>query len=293
MKELFQTKCPVYFALILVCAATLHAGCNQQSYGSPVGYDLNKPEKVQLGKVLNEISGLAFNPENNSLLSISDSKRKVIEINLLKHKLKDYTGNVVPPDSDIEDLVRTDSVIYMLASKGIIYAVPPHKQDTTGVRAYPFWSHDRNDFETLYYDPIAKGLIMLCKTCAGEKEEGLHNGYRFDLKTRQFDTTAYYTIDDRNVKEVLKDDNGKFRPSAAAIHPVSRRLYILSSAGNLLVVADTHGQIIEAYQLNPDLYPQAEGIAFAPNGDMFICNEGKYGNATLLMFKYNEKEKKK
>jgi hypothetical protein len=66
----------------------------------------------------------------------------------------------------------------------------------------------------------------------------------------------------------------------------------LSSAGNLLVIADTRGKIIEAYNLDPDLFPQAEGIAFAPNGDMFITNEGKNGPPTLQLFKYQNSKNK-
>jgi uncharacterized protein YjiK len=58
------------------------------------------------------------------------------------------------------------------------------------------------------------------------------------------------------------------------------------------VVADNKGQPIEAYNLNPDEFPQAEGIAFAPNGDMYISNEGKFGGkATLQIFPYQNKKK--
>jgi hypothetical protein len=63
----------------------------------------------------------------------------------------------------------------------------------------------------------------------------------------------------------------------------------LSSAGQLLVIADTKGRVEEVYPLNPDKFPQAEGITFAPNGTMYISNEGKYGHPTLLMFPYNGK----
>jgi uncharacterized protein YjiK len=286
MRKLIQTKCPIFYVTLLVCAVTLHTGCNQQSYKSPDGYDLGKPEKMQLGKVLNEISGLYYDTDDNTLLAISDSKRKVFQINIKRQKLKDYTGNVVPPDKDIEDLVRIDSEIYMLSSRGIIYQVPLHGQDTTGTHAYQIPLEGKNDFETIYYDPSAKGLILLCKTCAHEKEEGIHNAYRFDLQTKAFDSTAYYTIRDKDVAAILKDDKVKFWPSAAAIHPLNKRLYILVSADQLLVIADTHGQVIEAYHLNPDQHPQAEGIAFAPNGDMYISNEAKYGNATLQIFRY-------
>ena len=84
-----------------------------------------------------------------------------------------------------------------------------------------------------------------------------------------------------------------FDPSAAAIHPIDKKLYILSSAGNLLVIADKNGKPLLGYNLNPDDHPQAEGIAFAPNGDMYITNEGKYGTPTLQLFKYKGKNKNK
>jgi SdiA-regulated len=291
MKKLIQTKCPLLVLGCHVCALTLLLACNQPSYRSPEGYDLKKPVKMELGKVLNEISGLTWYPANNALLAISDSKDKVFEINIDKRKLKDYTDKVVGPQNDLEDLVKVDSMLYLLSSKGIIYQIPPDKR-MENVVAYTFSPDTKNDFETLYYDPQANSLVMLCKTCAFEKDKGTHSAFRFDLKTKTFDSTAFYTIDDQEVYKMVKDDNAKFRPSAAAIHPLNNRLYILASAGNLLVIADTHGQVLEVYHLNPDEFPQAEGIAFAPNGDMYISNEGKYGGkATLLQFSFQNGKK--
>ena len=291
MNQLNQTKCPALIGTLLVCAITLLFGCKEQSYTSPEGYDINKPQKENLGKVLNEISGISFNGDNNTLLAISDSKPKVLEINLNKQKLKDYTDRVVPPNSDIEDVVKVDSAVYMLSSKGIIFEVQRRK-DSIPVRSYTFPSSDQNDFETLYYDPSVNSLIMVCKKCPVDKGKDMRTAYRFDLAKKQFDSAAYYTFSTVDVKKLLKDDNAKFEPSAAAIHPINKRLYVLSSAGNLLVIADTRGKIIEAYELNPEQFPQAEGIAFAPNGDMFISNEGKYGAPTLQEFKYHQDKKK-
>lgn len=291
MNQLIQTKCPILLWMLLVCTITLPIGCKQQSYASPQGYDLNKPQKENLGKVLNEISGITFNEENNSLLAISDSKEKIFDINLNKQKLKDYTDRIVPSKSDIEDVAKVGADVYMLSSKGIIYEVPSKKNDSLSVKEYPFWSTDQNDFETLYYDASANGLIMVCKHCPSDKGKEIRTAYRFDLYKKQFDSSAFFTFSTADVKNLLNDNDAKFDPSAAAIHPINKRLYILSSAGNLLVISDNRGKIIEAYKLNPEQFPQAEGIAFAPNGDMFITNEGKYGAATLQEFKYHEEKK--
>jgi uncharacterized protein YjiK len=294
-QSLIQTKCPLLRLTIVVCSVIALAGCNGQSYSSPEGYDLKHPQKMELGKVLNEISGITYYQENNALLAISDSKEKIFEINIDKRKLKDFTERVVGPQNDLEDLVRVDSSVFLLSSKGIIYEVPiSKKKDSNSIRAYAFNSDEKNDFETLYYDPSVNSLIMLCKTCAFEKKNDTHSAFRFDLKTRQFDPNAFYVIDEKDVKKLHKNDDSKFKPSGAAISPINKRLYILSSAGNLLVVADTKGQLMESYDLNPDLFPQAEGIAFAPNGDMYVSNEGKYGGrATLQLFSYSDKDKKK
>src|SRR5947209_7596938 len=199
-----QTKCPLLLQIVLVCTVTLISACNQQSYSSPDGYDLTKPQKMELGKVLNEISGLTYYQENNALLAISDSKEKVFELEVEKRKLKDFTDKVVGPQNDLEDLVRVDSIVYLLSSRGKIYAVPMKgKRDSSDIKSYELSSDEKNDFETLYYDPTVKGLVMLCKTCASDKSDDIHSAYRFDLATRSFDSTSLYTIDDAEVKKIL------------------------------------------------------------------------------------------
>lgn len=286
-----QNKCPLILILALWTSVCFY-GCAEEGYGSPEHYHLNQPLRSQLGKVMNEVSGICFSP-NGTLLAVSDSKEKVFAIDTRTKKLKDYTDRILPSNSDVEDLVQVDSSVYLLRSSGEIREVPPGGKDSASVKTYPSPLNGRNDFETLYYDPSAQGLVMICKSCAHEKGEGVRTAYRFDLPSKTFDSTEFFTIDKEEIKKLLKNSNAKFDPSAAAINPVDKRLYILSSAGNMLVVSDTRGKVIEAYNLNPDDFPQAEGIAFAPNGDMYISNEGKYGKPTLLVFPYAADRKKK
>lgn len=290
-KIYFQNKC---LTLWVVVAVFIAVGCKRRETLSPANYDLDRPQRSTLGKVLNEISGICF-AQKNTLLAISDSKDKIFEIHLASRKLKDHTGKIVEKDSDLEDIVQVDSSIYVLESKGVIKEINQRATDTAGISSYTLPIDGKNDFETLYYDQSAGGLIMLCKNCASEKGTGVRTAYRFDLATKTFDSAAYYTIDKGEVRRLLKNADAKFDPSAAAIHPISKRLYILSSAGHLLVITDNKGSVIEAYELNPDIFPQAEGIAFALNGDMYISNEGKYGPPTLLYFPYypNGKQKEK
>lgn len=289
---LFQRKCLLIYIIVFACTLTFLNSCKHKDYQSPAGYNLSQPVKMDVGEALVEISGITYNTDNNSLLAISDSKRHVFDVNFRKRKLSDYTDKVVAADSDLEDLVKVGDTVYLLSSRGIITAVTKGAKDSASIPSYTLNLQGQSDFESIYYDPTAKGLVIICKTCAFDKGHHARSAFRFDLVTKTFDTTVFYSFDIQEVRKLLKDDNAKFDPSAAAIHPINKRLYIVSSAGNLLVIADTRGKLIEGYKLNPEEFPQAEGIAFAPNGDMFISNEGKFGKANLLIFPYKSKEKK-
>jgi uncharacterized protein YjiK len=283
------------FFIITICITFIPTGCTERSHGSPEGYNLRHAKSFQLGKELVEISGIFYNADDTSLLAISDNKEKIYQINLKTKKLKDYTGKFAGK-FDYEDIVKVKDSSYVLISNGTILAVPKNAKDSSTTVRYRFWSQAKNDFETLYHDPSANALIMICKSCEHEKGEELRTAYKFNLSTRSFDSSEYYTISIDSVKARIKNDDANFKPSAAAIHPIEKRLYILASAGQLLVITDLKGIVLQAYRLHPDRHPQAEGIAFAPDGTMFISNEGKYGKATLQIFAYKKlpgKAKKK
>src|SRR5690349_12880225 len=120
MKELFQKGCLIAFSVFIVCALTLLTGCGNDSGSANPSYNLDKPQEMVLGKVLNEISGITYNPRDNSLVAIADNKKKIFNIMLGTKKLKDLTGDVVGPDSDLEDVVVVDSGYYILSSWGEI-----------------------------------------------------------------------------------------------------------------------------------------------------------------------------
>jgi hypothetical protein len=98
-----------------------------------------------------------------------------------------------------------------------------------------------------------------------------------------------YSIDIREIQKMLNDDKAEFKPSAAGINPVTGKLFIVASVGKLLVVADTKGKVEEVYKLDPVMFNQPEGMTFAPNGDLYISNEGGEGIATILKFSYKKK----
>jgi len=53
-----------------------------------------------------------------------------------------------------------------------------------------------------------------------------------------------------------------------------------------LVVTDLDGNVENVYMLAKKIFPQAEGLAFKSNGDMYISNEAVSSKAELLKFTY-------
>lgn len=250
---------------------------------STKGYLMQRPNKMIIDKKLNEISGIFYVQNEDAFIAIADDKKKIYKLTK-DGKVSDYF-DLELESADYEDVVKIEDTVYVLISDGTIVGI--HQTDTTFAQVkHKFPSTKKNDFETLYYDPTVESLIILCKVCADDKGKQLRSAYKFNLSTRTFDAMPYYAINSREVKDILKEGRVDFNPSGAAIHPIQKRLYVLASAGNLMVITDMRGKVQEVFRLNPTLYPQSEGIAFTPNGDLYVSNEAKLGKPTLLKIPY-------
>lgn len=276
-----------FVAALLLFLSSLLCSCEVfQRPNLSKAYMLPRPQKTFLDKKMAEVSGLFYLPKENYFLSICDDKKKVYRLNTLGEE-SDYFAQDLGASGDYEDVIKVKGTVYVLRSDGhLVEAVQSPGTDTLQVTDYPFLNNETNDFETLYYDSTVNGLVVLCKSCAHEKGQRMRTAFKFDLATKTWSPRPFYTISTKSVADALKDGKVEFKPSAAAIHPLEKRLYILSSAGHLLIVANLRGQVASVYRLNPNLYPQAEGIAFATNGDMYITNEAKLGKPSLLRLPY-------
>lgn len=246
------------------------------------GYNFSSPDdKMELGKHLKEISGMAYIPKRNLLLAENDEKGDIFTVDFAnKNDLvgKEKFGG----KGDYEDIVYTDTAIYMLVSSGIVVRVST-KDSSFATNEYELGLSGTNEFEAMYLDGDGKSLILLCKDCSKEKNE-IRKAYRFDLATQKFAAELVYTIAISKIQEILNDDKAEFKPSAAGINPTNGKLYIVASVGKVMVIASKNGEVEEVIKLDPVMYNQPEGLTFAPNGDLYISNEGGEGTATILKF---------
>jgi uncharacterized protein YjiK len=247
-------------------------------------FDLGKPdETMQLGDHLHEISGMAYIPQKDLILGENDEKGDIFVVDY-KNKNDKVEKIKFGGKGDYEDIVYTDTAVYMLISSGTIVRVDSKDSSFNTTDFVLEKGGNKNEFETMYLDKADRSIILLCKQCSKEKEE-VRNAYRFDLTTNTFSTEPLYTINISSIREMLKDDQASFKPSAGAIDPITGKLYIVASVGKLLVVASKDGKVEQVFRLDPAIYNQPEGMTFAPNGDLYISNEGGEGIATILYFK--------
>jgi uncharacterized protein YjiK len=276
------------FASFLFILLYFFTGCRNknESFTSPPEYNLNRPSIIKLPDYLSEISGMAYYPKDNAVFAISDEKAWLYKIFLSKgmeiQKWK-FAGK-----KDYEDIVLFDSTFYVLQSKGNIISLRFFSPDSITAQEYNLNLDGKNEFEILYPDKDQKRLIMLCKDCEADDKNSL-TAWTFDLSSLTFSQTPAYVVDVRKIEELMQEKKVKFKPSAAAIHPLTGQLYIISSVNKVLVVADKNGVPEKVYKLNPALYKQPEGLTFSPEGHLIISNESaNTGASDIMIFKYNK-----
>lgn len=290
-------QCKLLYArlMLLVMITAGIAACNNSkpklNNPTPAEYNLNEPEISKLSDRLNEISGLVYYPKDSSIFAVVDEAGVLYKL-FRNGKKIDMHHWKFSKSGDYEDIVLQDSVFYVIKSKGDIVAFGFQSPDSITATEYNIPLTGKNEFEIAYYDDSLQRVVLICKDCESDDKTRV-SSWTFDPATKAF-APGTFTIDPSQVLNAQKVEEKRFKPSAAAIHPKTGELYIISSINKVLVIADRTGKAKRIYALDPKLYKQPEGITFTPAGDMFISNEaGEEGLPNLLYYKYKKADHEK
>ncbi len=235
---------------------------------------------VILKRPLREISGIDY-ISDDQLVAINDENGKIFFVNPRSGK---YEAFEFGKKGDYEDVVKAGDYFYILDSRGRIFQVTA--ADHKLVNRFDNDFEKGVEFESLYYDKLLQQLVMICKEC-GRGSTSI-NAYKFDLATQQFVPGIYFTIEWTAIRRMAKNNQIECKPSAAALNPVLNKLFIIASVGKVLLQCSREGVLEQVYRINADHFQQPEGITFAPNGDMYISNEGAQGKGSILFFPYKK-----
>jgi len=275
---------PFYFVCLLFIFLV---SCKPKKfiYKSPPHYNFSKVFRDKLDLKIKEISGIVWDNQNDEFIAHNDEKGTIF---YLDRDTKGIKREFVFSETkgDYEDIAMAKKDIYVLRSDGKLFRIV---SDSTGKQktfdAGQLQSSGKNDFETVYFDAERKALVILCKNCSTDDKKVV-SAYAYYPDSIGFDNKTLFTIDVKKIDSMSPRPTSRFQPSAARIHPVLKKLFILSSASNQLVITDLDGNIENVYMLAKNLFPQAEGLAFKSNGDMYISNEAVSSKAELLKFTY-------
>ena len=247
---------------------------NQQS----IPFNISKPEiKIELSKELKEISGLTwFNTDQ--IGAVQDESGIFYILNSTSGEIQDKIKFSLP--GDFEGVERVGDCIYTLTSSGTLFYFDINKPDEVKRIETPLtW---KNDAEGLSYDAQSNNLWILCKE-SGSISDSKFKGksiFALSVENHRFSSTPLLTIKKKDLEKFLKVD--KFKPSGLAIDPLTKNVYVIASAGKILLVLNPDFEIINATSLPSKIYSQPEGICFSPKGDLYISNEGKDKKANFL-----------
>ncbi|MBN1924957.1 MAG: SdiA-regulated domain-containing protein [Prolixibacteraceae bacterium] len=275
---------------------------NAQVNSGEIPYNFNQPAKIiALPEVLKEISGIVMIDDEN-MACIEDENGKIYIYNLKSRKIE--TSNMFGYKGDYEGIAYNGNEFFIARNDGVLFEVSSVQ---SGMEAENFYSLPVPcaDIESITFNKLKNCLLFASKgtseneVCINQSKRTI---YSFNLKSKSFEENPFVEIPFEEINAFLKKNNIvlppvfnskgeiikeqiKLRASDMAIHPLTSDIYILSASEHLLFVFSTKGALLDIVVLNEVFYPQAEGITFTSNGDIYISNEGGNGSPTLLFIK--------
>jgi SdiA-regulated len=283
--SIFKNVPYLFFALLLTGLLMSCKTRKARMIKSPPHYSFAAAQTIKIDLKLKEISGIAWDGDRDEFLAHYDESGKLFILDKSTLAIKPPSPFTFGDKGDYEDITIYNGVPYVLRSDGMITKIIRDSAGVQGVQMGKLPITGANDFETIYADTARKALIMVCKNCAADSKSQV-SAFAYYPDSTGFDTNPVFRINADSIKSKSPFKTSKFQPSAASIHPVLNKLFIISSAANQLVIADLNGHPEGVYELGKKLFPQPEGLTFKRNGDMYISNEGVTSRATVHRFVY-------
>lgn len=278
------------FGFLSLCG--LLVGCKTNtdrelsSYSLPLGYSMQELKTVRLADELAEISGIAWS--QNKLLAIEDESSVIFE-------LDPNSGIIIKKEKfeknrDVEDILVNDSEAWILRSNGNLYRVAHFLKDSAATTIFEFPVGESRDLEAFVLSKDKSSILLFCKVCEWDLNPDKSSVFRFSLETLSFEASPFLTIEKSQLKPILpkKWKQVKIQPSAAAYHPITGELFLLSSTDKWLMVLDQQWNPVSFHFLDPKLFWQAEGMTFDEMGNLFISNEAGIRSANWHFIPYTQ-----
>lgn len=249
---------------------------------APGPYRFDRPSvSFELPDALVEISGLT-DLGDGTLGAVQDEDGDL-------YVLSQETGEVVRvvpfgPPGDYEGVELVGGRLFVLRADGALLELTGWRGEAAQARTVETGLGAKDcDAEGLGADGAR--LLIACKKEGDDAYDNRNVVWAYDLDAGALSAEPVLVVD----PDAVEGDR-KLRPSALAVHPVTGRVVLLSSRRESLVALDAEGRASGVWDLGPASFEQPEGLAFLPNGDVWVSSEGGDGPAVLARFAYEPAE---
>lgn len=248
-------------------------------------YNVSEPIVVKLDDQLTEISGITFDADA-VLYAHEDESGKIYTVTE-SGEIEFFSS--INKNDDFEDIAVADGFFYLLKSNGTLFTFPKKKDLAENEIREISNIVPKGEYEGLAYKKEDQSLYMLTKK-AKNKAKGPKQLeiYRIPVKNSVVETMAEtISLDTGKIAEKAGLSKLNFQPSALAFHAAEKQWYILSSINKMLVITDENWNVMDVAELDPNTYPQPEGMSFDPKGNLWIASEGNGGAGRIYQINKN------
>lgn len=228
-------------------------------------------ETWELPEELEEISGFVF-IGSKRLACIQDEEGIIFIYDLNSRRIVEEIP--FKESGDFEGIAVDGNTAYVVESNGTIYEVENFLSQPS-VKDYSTRLKATNDVEGLVMDKAHNRLLLAIKGKDPDSKD--YKGiYAFNLENRELEPEAVFTLtfeEEIFEKERKTNVQKTFRPSEISIAPDNNILLLEGEIPKLLILSPT-GKPKALHYLDDSDFPQPEGLAFDPDGNMYISNEG-------------------
>lgn len=248
---------------------------NESDYYKKANYKFLSPQKIyEMPEILKEISGISIDC-NRYIYSVQDNIGAIFKYDLKNENLSKMIR--FTDLGDFEDIAIKEDTAYILRSDGTIFWL--NHRNFNGKYKKTTLPLNCLNIEGLFIEKNTDLFLISCKDQLINGDTNKRIVYSFSKKD-MITLDVFLEIDIEDIKTYIANlypefekTEIEFNPSAIAIHPISKEIYVLSANERMLAIYE-NGKISKLYPLPAEIYYKPEGLDFSENGDLYISSEG-------------------